>query len=224
MKTRLGHGATQSRRRIPELMLFSLALCSLIYAVVTAPGRGIDVRAFQDGAREWMTGVFQIGAGPIGEYPPFALPLFSPLASMSSESLIKLWIALNLAAAVLILYLSIELWGKQWTVKARLCLFAGLVASAPFRVTVRNGQISLMIYGDPDVRASGKKPEDECSGGRASWNLVVQVLDDVSIPALFCMEARMEDCPDGSADSRRADSGIRVAAGTVVDGACRPVR
>lgn len=145
MRTRSLHDTTLSRWRILGLIIFPLALISLIYAVATAPGRGIDVMAFQAGAREWMTGEFQIGAGPIGEYPPFALPLFSPLASMSRETLITLWIGLNIAATILVMYLANKLWAKQWPVEARFCLFAGLLASAPFRVTVRNGQISLMI-------------------------------------------------------------------------------
>lgn len=134
-----------SRWQVPELALFSLALLSLIYAVVTAPGRGVDLICFQTGAREWLDGVFQIGAGPIGEYPPFALPLLSPIALLSRGSLVALWLVLNVAATILVLYFAKELWETQWPVKARLYLAAFFVASAPFRVTVRNGQISLIV-------------------------------------------------------------------------------
>jgi hypothetical protein len=134
-----------SRWQIPELALFSLALLSLIYAVVTAPGRGFDLICFQNGAREWLDGLFQIGAGPIGEYPPFILPLLSPIALLSRDSLVALWLMLNIVATILVLFFAKELWETQWPVKARLYLAAFFVASAPFRITVRNGQISLMV-------------------------------------------------------------------------------
>ena len=134
-----------SRWRIPELILLSLALLSLVYAVVTAPGRGIDLGFFQTGAREWVDGVFQIGEGVIGVYTPFLLPLLSPITLLSFETLVVVWIVLNIAATMLSLHFVIKLWGKQWPIKARLLLAAFFVAFAPFRVTLRNGQISLMV-------------------------------------------------------------------------------
>lgn len=145
LKTRLERNTGPLRGQLPELIIFSMALLSLIYAVVTAPGKGIDLIAFRAGAREWVDGVFQIGAGPIGVYTPFLLPLLSPIALVSFDTLVVVWLALNIAATILSLYFVIELWGKQWPVKARLLLFACLIASAPFRVTVRTGQISLMV-------------------------------------------------------------------------------
>jgi hypothetical protein len=134
-----------SRWRIPELTLLSLALLSLVYALVTAPGRGIDLGFFQTGAREWVDGVFQIGEGVIGVYTPFLLPLLSPIALLSFETLVVVWIVLNIAATMLSLHFVIKLWGKQWPIKARLLLAAFFVAFAPFRVTLRNGQIGLMV-------------------------------------------------------------------------------
>ena len=74
----------QSRWTIPEVALISTAILSLVYAVVTAPGKGIDLGFFQTGAREWVDGVFQIGKGVIGVYTPFMLPLFSPIALLST--------------------------------------------------------------------------------------------------------------------------------------------
>ena len=134
-----------SRWTIPELGLLSLALLSLVYAVVTAPGKGIDIVFFQTGAREWVDGVFQIGKGVIGVYTPFLLPLFSPIALLSFETLVVVWIVLNIAATMLSLHFVIKLWGKQWPIKARLLLAAFFIAFAPFRVTLRNGQICLMV-------------------------------------------------------------------------------
>ena len=137
--------AGSSRWTIPELALHSLALLSLVYVVVTAPGRGIDLGFFQTGAREWVDGVFQIGEGVIGVYTPFLLPLFSPMALLPFETLVVVWIVLNIAATMLSLHFVIKLWGKQWPIKTRILLAAFFIASAPFRVTLRNGQISLMV-------------------------------------------------------------------------------
>jgi Glycosyltransferase family 87 len=134
-----------SRWTIPELALLSLALISLVYAVVTAPGKGIDLGFFQTGAREWVDGVFRIGEGVIGVYTPFLLPLFSPIALLSFETLVVVWIVLNIAATMLSLHFVIKLWGKQWPIKTRLLLAAFFIALAPFRVTLRNGQIGLMV-------------------------------------------------------------------------------
>jgi len=123
----------------------ALALISLAYAVLTAPKLGIDLRFFQEGAREWIDGVFQIGAGPIGEYPPFALPLFAPIAFIPFDKLVGIWLVLKIAAAALSLYFVFKLWGSEWPVRTRIYLAAFLLTWAPFRVTLRNGQISLMI-------------------------------------------------------------------------------
>lgn len=126
-------------------VLYALALTSLAYAVVTAPKVGIDLRFFQTGAREWADGVFQIGAGVVGVYTPFLLPMLSPIAYVPFDTLSVLWLALNIGSAVLSLHFVNKLWGERWPLRARLVLAAFLIASAPFRVTLRNGQISLMV-------------------------------------------------------------------------------
>jgi hypothetical protein len=125
--------------------LFALALASLTYAVVTAPGVGIDLKFFQTGAREWADGTFQIGAGVVGVYTPFLLPMLFPIAFVPFDTLVVLWLALNIGSAVLSLHFVNKLWGEQWPLKARVALAAFFIASAPFRVTLRNGQISLMV-------------------------------------------------------------------------------
>jgi hypothetical protein len=133
------------RQRLPVYGLLMIASASLIYAVVTAPRVGIDLMFFQTGAREWVDGVFQIGKGVIGVYTPFLLPLFSPIALLSFDTLVLVWIAVNLAATALSLYFVKELWGRHWQFKTRLILAAFFLAFAPFRVTMRNGQISLIV-------------------------------------------------------------------------------
>src|SRR5438552_6167183 len=139
MSTNLQQKTTgRSRWTIPELTLLSLALVSLVYAVVTAPGKGIDLRFFQTGAREWVDGVFQIGEGVIGVYTPFLLPLLAPIAFLSFETLVVVWIVLNIAATMLSLHFVVKLWGSEWPIRTRLLLAAFFIAFAPFSVTLRN--------------------------------------------------------------------------------------
>ena len=128
-----------------QAALFALAVASLSYAVVTAPNVGIDLRFFQEGAREWVDGVFQIGEGVIGVYTPFLLPLLAPIAFLSFETLVVVWIVLNIAATMLSLHFVVKLWGSEWPTRKRLLLAAFFIAFAPFRVTLRNGQICLMV-------------------------------------------------------------------------------
>jgi hypothetical protein len=134
-----------SRGAMMQTLLFALALASLAYAVVTAPTVGIDLKFFQTGAREWADGIFQIGAGVVGVYTPFLLPTLFPIAFVPFDTLVVLWLALNVASAVLSLQFVNKLWGERWPIKARLALAAFFIAFAPFRVTLRNGQISLMV-------------------------------------------------------------------------------
>jgi hypothetical protein len=134
-----------SRQTLIQTAFFALALVSLSYAMLTAARLGIDLVFFQQGAREWIDGAFRIGFGPIGEYPPFALPILSPIAFVPFDKLLVLWLVLEIAAAVLSLLLVIKLWGGDWSIRTRLYLSAFLLTWAPFRVTLRNGQISLMI-------------------------------------------------------------------------------
>lgn len=142
---RLGTAAISSRKAIIESCFFGIALVSVCYAVLTAPKVGLDLGAFQQGGREWLDGTYRIGFGPIGEYPPFALPLFSPLALVSFDKLMLIWLALKIVATLLSLVMVIKLWGAEWPVRIRLYLSAFLLTWAPFRVTLRMGQISLFI-------------------------------------------------------------------------------
>lgn len=128
-----------------DVCFFSLALTSFLYAVVTAPDRGVDLILFYNGARNWVAGTYQAGVWPIGLYPPFALPMFAPLALFSFEVLLIVFLIANIAAIPLTLHLTFKLFGGDWALKPRLYLAALLLSWAPLRVTLRNGQITLFI-------------------------------------------------------------------------------
>jgi hypothetical protein len=104
----------QRARRLAEICFLLLALASLVYAVVTAPRRGIDLRLFQEGGRLWADGLFEIGRSRITLYPPFMLPLLAPLSLVSIDLLLIIFLALNLATTALVIHLSIKLWGAEW--------------------------------------------------------------------------------------------------------------
>ncbi|HXG91823.1 MAG TPA: glycosyltransferase family 87 protein [Blastocatellia bacterium] len=137
-------------RRLGKLTLVNiflalLALASLSYAVVTAPANGKDLFTFQQGAKNWLTRSYQFGAGPGQMYPPFTLPLFSPLTLFSFEHALLLMLALNLAATAAIIYFTVKLWGARWSNQAIIFFAAFFLSWAPYRVTLRLGQISLII-------------------------------------------------------------------------------
>jgi hypothetical protein len=125
--------------------LLLLALGSLTYGVVTAPQGGFDLHLFQATAKRWVDGSYTIGRGPAHMYPPFAVPLFAALAFVPFNVLIVLWLALNIAAAWLTLHFAIKLYGAEWGPRLGVYLSALLIVWAPFRVTLRLGQISLMV-------------------------------------------------------------------------------
>lgn len=133
------------RLTILDLTFFALALASLSYAVVTAPGRGVDLVLFYNGARDWLEGNFQTASTGIPLYPPFALPLFAPLALFSFDLLRIICLAANIAAIPVVLHLTFKLFGGDWPPKQRLYLAALFLSWAPLRVTLRNGQITLFI-------------------------------------------------------------------------------
>jgi hypothetical protein len=130
---------------IAEVSFFLLALISLSYAVVTAPGQGKDLAMFQDMGRAWSDGRNQTGEGRFYGPPPFASVLFTPLALLSTLQARIILIAINLIATVIIILLVKKLWGETWPRKTHLYLAALLLCWAPFRVTVRYGQISLIV-------------------------------------------------------------------------------
>lgn len=128
-----------------EAALLLLALVSLAYAVITAPQHGEDLLAFRRMGEAWLAGIYRMGSGIYNGPPPFAAVLFAPLALTSFELTKALFVIVNLAAAALCLYLASKLWGSEWTTRTKLFLGCLLLAFAPFRVTLRLGQISLII-------------------------------------------------------------------------------
>jgi len=81
MSTNLQQKTTSlSRWTIPELMLLSLALLSLVYAVVTRRARALISDSFRLARGNGLMEYFRSGEGVIGVYTPFLLPLFSPIA------------------------------------------------------------------------------------------------------------------------------------------------
>jgi hypothetical protein len=130
---------------IADTALLLFAAISLVYSVVTALGNGKDLATFQVIGRAWAAGVYRTGEGPLFGYPPFASVLLAPLALLSFDQLRAIFVAVNLLATVAILLLVKRLWGEAWPVKAYVYLAALVICWAPFRVTLRNGQISLIM-------------------------------------------------------------------------------
>lgn len=133
------------RLTILDLAFFAFALASLSYAAVTAPSRGVDLVLFHQGAQNWVDGTYQTGIWPIALYPPFAFPILAPLALFSFDLLVIMCLAANVAAIVVVLRFTLELFGADWPPKERLYLAALFLSWAPLRVTLRNGQITLFI-------------------------------------------------------------------------------
>jgi len=124
-----------------EGALVFLALTSLFYAVVTAPSNGKDLLSLKDWAHAWLEGSYRNSFGP----PPYLVPLISPLALLSSNRVLIVWLGLNLLATGTIFFAVVKLWGETWTLKAQIFLFALFISWAPFRVTLRVGQVSIFV-------------------------------------------------------------------------------
>jgi hypothetical protein len=130
---------------IPGIAAFFLVLSSAAYAILTATEKGIDLGYYHNAGRQWLTGAFQIGKGPSGEYPPFTLVLFALMGKLSFEHTRLLWLLLNSTATILILWLVIRWIGSDWPFKAKFYLMTFFLCWASFRVTLRVGQLSLII-------------------------------------------------------------------------------
>jgi hypothetical protein len=128
-----------------ELAVAAFAIASLAYAVATAPALGYDIALFQQGGRNWANGSHSFEAGPSHLYPPFALPLFWVATLVSTKALTVIWLLVNLVAGASVVYLSARLLGDSWPRRTLLILGAFLLSLAPFRVTLRSGQMSLVI-------------------------------------------------------------------------------
>lgn len=121
-----------------------VAILSLTYAIATSPQNGIDFLTYYKGASEWIEGNYSDGAGSLFTYPPFTIPLISPLALISFERARLLWLGLNLLATGVSIYLVLGYF-KGWPTKAKFYLVLLVLSLAPLRVTLRVGQMSLII-------------------------------------------------------------------------------
>ncbi len=130
--------------RALDIIFLSIALVSLVYAVITAPQNGIDFLTYYRGASEWAEGTYSDGAGALFTYPPFTIPIISPIALLSFERARILWLAINLVAVSISIPL-VYGYFKNWPARAKLYLALAVLSLAPFRVTLRVGQISLII-------------------------------------------------------------------------------
>ena len=156
--------------------------------------------------------MYQTGEGRFYGPPPFASVLFSPLAMLSTMQARIIFIAINLIATAIIILLIKKLWGEAWPVKTHLYLAALLLCWAPFRVTVRYGQISLIVTA---LRAGGiarvEKERQACRGPSVGI-VALQVSADASIRAVLCLAQGVEDRGHGGADGGGADRSICVEA------------
>lgn len=130
--------------RALDTIFLLFAILSLIYAIVTAPQNGIDFLTYYKGAREWIQGNYIDGAGSLFTYPPFTIPLISPLAILSFERARILWLGINLLATGVSIHLVLCCF-KSWTTKVKFYLALLVLSLASFRVTLRVGQISLIV-------------------------------------------------------------------------------
>ena len=126
-----------------DLTFLALAVSSLVYTVVTAPRNGIDFSNYYRETIEWVAG-FSSGGISVDVYPPFAKPILSPLALFSFERARMVWLGINLLAALTCICL-VLCYFNAWPARAKYYLALLLVSWAPFRVTLRVGQLSLII-------------------------------------------------------------------------------
>jgi hypothetical protein len=117
---------------------------SLTYAVMTTPTRGVDLYPLYETSRTWSEGDYSRTLR-VNVYPPAAVVLLAPLAKLSFDTATRVWFALNLAMTGLSTYLAIKLFGDEWPWRIKLLLVCFALTWAPFRVTLRNGQITLLI-------------------------------------------------------------------------------
>jgi len=139
---------SEAGRRSAYVILGCAALLSLGYAAATAliPGASArDILLFRRlGVQSWKHPEF-LGSGDFSGYAPYALVVFWPLGLVDQEILVPLFLAVNIAALALCLLLVWRLWGKGWPADAVFFLCAFYACWVPVRVTLRIGQLSLLV-------------------------------------------------------------------------------
>jgi hypothetical protein len=120
------------------------ASLSLTYAAMTTPATAIDLYPLYETARTWLEGDYSRTLR-VNVYPPATVVLLAPLAKLSFHTATLVWFFLNLAMAGLSIYLAIKLLAYEWPWRVNTLLVCFALTWAPFRVTLRNGQITLFI-------------------------------------------------------------------------------
>ncbi len=137
------------------------ALVSLGYGIATAGARSFDLRLFRRLGAVWWRDSASISPKLFPGYPPYALVAFWPLNAIPAEALPWVWLVVNVAACGAVVWLVRMIWGRGWSRSAVLFLAAYFAVWAPVRVTLRTGQISLvilaLILGAEVVRRSGRQ-------------------------------------------------------------------
>ena len=137
--------APSKRWTLKDALILLPSLVSLGYATVTAFNRGDDLFLFYRAGKDWLAGIQPAVGVAAGLYPPFAFPLFAVLASVPQSLAVPVGVLANLASTIAVILLVTRISGREWSSRAILYLSAFFVCWAPFRVTLRMGQNSLMI-------------------------------------------------------------------------------
>jgi hypothetical protein len=126
-------------------LLYLLALASFSYTIATAPWMGKDLIYYRTVAASWAAGTYLPDTGRFYGPPPWTAVALSPASLLQPSQAVIFMLLVNLAAAATVAWLALALWGQNWGRRGKLFLCALLLVWAPFRITVRNGQLSLII-------------------------------------------------------------------------------
>ena len=126
-------------------VLCLLAAASLAFTIVSAPGMGKDILYYRTIGGSWASGIYlpdtRVFYGPA----PWTAVALSPVSLLSPPRAVIAMLVLNLAASAFILWAALDIWGWHWSIRARVLLCAMFLVWAPFRIVVRNGQLSLVV-------------------------------------------------------------------------------
>jgi len=209
------------------------ALVSLGYGIATAGARSFDLRRFRALGAAWWHDPGSISPDLFLGYPPYALVAFWPLNAIPVEALPWIWLVVNVAAFGAVVWLARMIWGRGWPRGTVLFLAAFFAVWAPVRVTLRTGQISLvilaLILGAEVMRRSGRQvPAGLLLGAalvkpslagpfllywawRREWRMVGTALAVVTgLTAVYCVHAGVWPWVAMSAYLRK---GVRVWSG-----------
>jgi hypothetical protein len=137
-------------RLMPITHLTSGRALKVNYLAARAWTRGLDPYDHAVLTRIWIDAGGTPATAPArartpSVYPPTALALFSPLASLPWSLASVIWCGLNMAALATLLGCLHSLAGIRWLEAESLCLVAGALALEPVSNTVQVGQTSILV-------------------------------------------------------------------------------